>query len=114
VTIVPNFEGGRFSELSLEEVKDLMEEPKDKLTEEDLDQPVKSAGDEEEYGDEDEKGRVQHSTGHSSFCNSTPGPPRTGGCITRTLQRTRVSKLFDKPNGPSSLPHDVQGDEGEK
>jgi len=86
-----------------------LEEPKDKLTEKDLDQPVKSAGEEEE----DEKGKVQQSTGHSSFCSSTPGPPRTGGCITRTLQRTRVSKLFDKSNRPSSLPHDVQGDEGE-
>ena len=35
---------------SVEEVQDLMEEPKDKLTEEDLDQPVRTAGEEEEEG----------------------------------------------------------------
>jgi hypothetical protein len=52
---------------SLEELEDLMEEPKDKVTEEDLDQPVKNAGEGEE--------EVQHSKGHSSFCSSTPGPP---------------------------------------
>jgi hypothetical protein len=36
-----------------------MEEPKDKLTDEDLDQPVKSAGEEEVEGEEKEE--VQHS-----------------------------------------------------
>ena len=50
-----------------------MEEPKDKLTEEDLHQPVKSAGEEGEEGDEKEE--VQHSNGHSSFWSSIPVPP---------------------------------------
>ena len=52
-----------------------MDEPKDKLTEEDLDQPVKSAGEEEEEEEGDDYEEVQRSNGHSSFWSSTPRPP---------------------------------------
>lgn len=91
---------------SLEEVEYPMDKPKDKLTEEDLDQPVKSAGEEEG----DEKEEVQRSNGHANFWSPTPRPPQTGAYITQTLQRTRVSKLFDKWNRPSSLPQQLSSE----